>query len=119
MQYNQHLKDIGLKKSNVPSYWFEGEERQKPDKNGFREVEFYNLYYLFDCFIYSYLMEGRETFIRFTPNPLEYDKWVEIYDKILKAFRLRLTVENPTKNQKKQINYGMRLFIKYYDCLWS
>lgn len=118
MKYNRHLKAIGLKKEDVPSYWFEGEERQKEDKEGFREVEFYNLYTLFDCFIYSYLMEGRDIYMRFPPTKLEKEKWEEVYNKILKAFKLRLTVDTPSKNQQKQIEYGMRLFIKYYDYLW-
>ena len=119
MKYNRHLKAIGLKKKDIPSYWFEGEERQKEDKDGFREVEFYDLDKLFSCFIYSYLCEFRENHMYSYPGSLRSMKeWEDILDKMIKAFKLKLTVSYPSKNQQKQINYGMRLFIKYYRSLW-
>ena len=122
MKYNRHLKALNIKKKDIPSYWFEGEERQKEDKDGFREVEFYNLYHHFDCLIYSYLCEFRENHMYGYPifllNKGGMRKWEEILDKIIKAFKLRLTIEHPNKTQQKQIDYGMRLFIKYYNNLW-
>lgn len=41
---------------------------------------------------------------------------------MIEAFRLQIDLDTssdlPSKNKQKKINYGMRLFIKYYNHLW-
>ena len=42
---------------------------------------------------------------------------------MIEAFRLQIDLDENidninSKNRKKKINYGMRLFIKYYNNLW-
>lgn len=118
MKYNHYLKEIGLRMRDVPSYFHDGEKCQRPNKEGFREAEFYNLNIHLACYIYSYLCEGRDIMIENPSFGMTKAKWVEIYDKMIKGFRLYLTVQNPTKSQQKAINFGFRLFVKYFDALW-
>lgn len=54
---------------------------------------------------------------------MTFEKWKEIIDKMIEAFRLQIDLDEninniDSKNRKKKINYGMRLFIKYYNHLW-
>lgn len=41
---------------------------------------------------------------------------------MIEAFKLQIDLDSsidlPSKNRRKKINYGMRLFIKYYNYLW-
>ena len=58
------------------------------------------------------------------------EQWKDILSKMIKAFKLYCINEDrdiiiseqerkaSSKNRQKQINYGMRLFIKYFSHLW-
>jgi hypothetical protein len=63
---------------------------------------------------------------------MEHQKWVEIVDAMIEAFKLLIIEEDTSerwlmtdtqwkqksKNKQKKINYGLRMFIKYYGNLW-
>ena len=67
-----------------------------------------------------------------TPCGLTHEKWEEIVNSMIEAFRLLIIEEDysqrytmtdkewkqRSKNRQKKINYGMRMFIKYYENLW-
>ena len=82
-------------------------------------------------YIYSQLCYFREYPIKCgTPIGLTHEKWIEIVDAMIEAFKLMLVEDtNPqtrsrkeqyyfSKNRRKKINYGLRLFIKYFNNLW-
>jgi len=48
------------------------------------------------------------------------EKWREILQKIIDCFELKMMSEyTHTKEEKRVIDDGMRLFVKYYDNLWD
>ena len=64
---------------------------------------------------------------------MTFEQWKDIIDKMIEAFKLQILEDNTwdrfqypneaerikaSKNRQKKINYGMRLFIKYYNHLW-
>ena len=61
---------------------------------------------------------------------MTFDEWKSIIDKMIEAFKLMIIADesynlisskemkNYSKNRRKKINYGLRLFIKYYNHLW-
>lgn len=62
---------------------------------------------------------------------MTFEKWQEYVDKMIKAFELMLKEDDYwdlaksneeniriSKNIQKQIKYGLRLFIKYFNSLW-
>ena len=60
------------------------------------------------------------------------EEWQSQIDAMIEAFKLMIIEDDCTdrwlltdreqkqlaKNKRKKINYGLRMFIKYYHCLW-
>lgn len=129
---NRFLKEIGINED----YWLFNEEnkddlRYVPDEEGFVDAEHFSLDTSLSLYIYSQLCYFREYPIECgTPIGLTHEKWIEIVDAMIEAFKLILTEDtNPqtrskkeqyyfSKNRRKKINYGLRLFIKYFNNLW-
>ena len=123
MKYTHYYKELGLEPTDFP---FEGYEdicdRNIPDKEGFSGIEFFSLDFSLAVYIY-----GR---LRYFQDNCLYGQWKDILSKMIKAFKLYCINEDRdiiiseqerkarSKNRQKQINYGMRLFIKYFSHLW-
>lgn len=122
LQLNKYLRELGIDEN----YWlFKDEEdgRYKPDEDGFVNAETFNLDATLSMVIYSYLCYFRDNCLVGHPGSMTFEKWKEIIDKIIEAFRLQIDLDEninsiDSKNKQKKINYGMRLFIKYYNNLW-
>lgn len=135
LKLNKYLKELGLDEDNC---WLfnknrvEDDLRYTPDEDGFVDAEFFSLDYSLSLYIYSQLCYFRENCMFGIPYGMEENKWAEILDKMILAFKLMI-IEDDTykridltreerqlisKNRQKKINYGMRLFIKYYNDLW-
>lgn len=122
LQLNKYLRELGIDEN----YWlFKDEEngRYKPDEDGFVNAETFNLDATLSMVIYSYLCYFRDNCLVGHPGSMTFEKWKEIIDKMIEAFRLQIDLDEninniDSKNKQKKINYGMRLFIKYYNHLW-
>lgn len=122
LQLNKYLRELGIDEN----YWlFKDEEdgRYKPDEDGFINAETFNLDATLSMVIYSYLCYFRDNCLVGHPGSMTFEKWKEIIDKMIEAFRLQIDLDEninniDSKNKQKKINYGMRLFIKYYNHLW-
>lgn len=122
LQLNKYLRELGIDEN----YWlFKDEEdgRYKPDEDGFVNAETFNLDATLSMVIYSYLCYFRDNCLVGYPGSMTFEKWKEIIDKMIEAFRLQIDLDENinninSKNKQKKINYGMRLFIKYYNHLW-
>ena len=122
LQLNKQLRELGIDEN----YWlFKDEEdgRYKPDEDGFVNAETFNLDATLSMVIYSYLCYFRDNCLVGHPGSMTFEKWKEIIDKMIEAFRLQIDLDEninniDSKNKQKKINYGMRLFIKYYNHLW-
>lgn len=122
LQLNKYLRELGIDEN----YWlFKDEEdgRYKPDEDGFINAETFNLDATLSMVIYSYLCYFRDNCLVGYPGSMTFEKWKEIIDKMIEAFRLQIDLDEninniDSKNKQKKINYGMRLFIKYYNHLW-
>ena len=129
---NRFLKEIGINED----FWLFNEEnkddlRYIPDEEGFVDAEHFSLDTSLSLYIYSQLCYFREYPIKCgTPIGLTHEKWIKIVDAMIEAFKLMLVEDtNPqtrsrkeqyyfSKNRRKKINYGLRLFIKYFNNLW-
>ena len=129
IKLNKYLREIGI----------DADPRYLPDEEGFVDAEFFSLDTSLSLYIYSHLCYFREYCLYgyscyFSERYKERagDKWKEILDKMIEAFKL-LIIEDTSykdnlgekkkqyllsKNKTKKIKYGMRLFIKYYQDLW-
>ena len=122
LQLNKYLRELGIDEN----YWlFKDEEdgRYKPDEDGFVNAETFNLDATLSMVIYSYLCYFRDNCLVGHPGSMTFEKWKEIINKMIEAFRLQIDLDEninniDSKNKQKKINYGMRLFIKYYNHLW-
>ena len=122
LQLNKYLRELGIDEN----YWlFKDQEdgRYKPDEDGFVNAETFNLDATLSMVIYSYLCYFRDNCLVGHPGSMTFEKWKEIIDKMIEAFRLQIDLDEninniDSKNKQKKINYGMRLFIKYYNHLW-
>lgn len=117
--------------------------RNKEDEEGFSEREFFNLDYTMALWIYSRLCYFKEYISPLaTPGCLsclsgfgesgkteeerkilgkaKADKWQEILDKMIEAFKLKIvgSEEGYEGIDAAKIREGMQAFIDYYDCLW-
>ena len=120
---NKYLKEIGIDEN----YWLfkdrkNGDKKCIPDEDGFVEAELFNLDSTFSMYIYSHLCYFRDHCLVGHPSSMTFEQWKEIINKMIEAFKLQIDLDSsidlPSKNRRKKINYGMRLFIKYYNCLW-
>lgn len=131
MKYTHYYEELGLTPKDFP---FEKHNdicnRNVPDKEGFSEIEFFSLDYSLALYIYGRLRYFQDNCLYGCPNGMTQKEWENILGKMIKAFKLYCTREDNdilfseqekkarSKNRQKQINYGMRLFIKYFQCLW-
>ena len=134
VQLNKYLKEIGIDEN----YWLFDQktksidDRYNPDEEGFVDAEFFSLDTSLSLYIYSQLCYFREYCSYCSvPMGMEEEKWHSILNKMIEAFKLMIiddgknidfvdprTREQYSKNKEKKIRYGLRLFIKYYRCLW-
>ena len=131
---NRYLKELGIDEN----YWLfnksnQDDSRYIPDEEGFVDAEHFNLDTSLSLYIYSQLCYFRDYPMTCgTPCGLTHEKWEEIVNAMIEAFRLLIIEEDyserwtmseqewkyKSKNKQKKINYGLRMFIKYYSNLW-
>ena len=131
---NRYLKELGIDEN----YWLfnksnQDDSRYIPDEEGFVDAEHFNLDTSLSLYIYSQLCYFRDYLMTCgTPCGLTHEKWEEIVNAMIEAFRLLIVEEDyserwtmseqewrhKSKNKQKKINYGLRMFIKYYSNLW-
>lgn len=127
---NKYLREIGIDEN----YWLfnQTDSRYVPDEEGFVDAEHFNLDTSLSLYIYSQLCYFRDYPMTCgTPAGLTQEKWEEIVNSMIEAFKLMIIEEDKerwllsdrerkqlSKNRQKKINYGLRLFIKYYHNLW-
>ena len=130
---NKYLKEIGIDEN----YWLFNKDNQDdsryiPDEDGFVDAEHFSLDTSLSLYIYSQLCYFRDYPMTCgTPLGLTQEKWKEIVNSMIEAFKLMIIEEDKerwllsdkerkqlSKNRQKKINYGLRLFIKYYHNLW-
>ena len=135
LKLNKYLKELGIDEHN----WLfnketqEIDDRYKPDEEGFIDAEHFSLDYSLSLYIYSQLCYFRDHCLVTHPTYMTFEQWKDIVDKMIEAFKLQILEDNTwdrfqypdeaerikaSKNRQKKINYGMRLFIKYYNHLW-
>ena len=120
LQLNKYLRELGIDEK----YWLfenKNDDRYRPDEDGFVNAETFNLDMTLSMIIYSYLCYFRDNCLVGNPGGMTFEKWKEIIDKMIEAFKLQIENDNYneiSKNRQKKINYGMKLFIKYYNHLW-
>lgn len=123
IQLNKYLKEIGIDEN----YWLFDKEMKKidprymPDKEGFVNAETFSLDVSLSMYIYSQLCYFRDNCLNGYPSSMTFEEWKATLDKMIEAFKLQILSDQEmdiSKNRKKKINYGMRLFIKYYNHLW-
>lgn len=132
MKYTHYYAELGLKPTDWP---FEEHEdiigRNIADEEGFVSQEFFSLDYSLALYIYGRLRYFQDNCLVGYPMNMTEEEWQDILNKMIKAFKLYCIKDEPqdltmsdaerlniSKNRRKQINYGMRLFIKYFHNLW-
>lgn len=130
LKYNKYLKELGIKENDFPFAKVEGDPRYSEDEDGFRDCEFFNMDATLAMIIYSHLCYFKEHCLYGSPGYMEPEKWAAIIDKMIEAFKLYIIEDGSykcnnevqrriiSKNRKKKINYGMKLFVKYFGDLW-
>ena len=134
------LKKLGLSASHL--YWDDNytnnytskefEESRKRwakqrERWGFDSRETWNLDFTIACFVYPRLKFFRDTVENWHPIELDTnEEWIEILDKMLKSFEYIITdklLDTHTNEEyntiKAEIDEGLELFAKYFQCLWS
>lgn len=123
---NKYLKEIGIDEN----FWLfkdakSGDDRYKPDEDGFVNAEFWNLDSTFAMYIYSHLCYFKEHCNVGHPGNMTWKQWNKCLDDMITAFRLLVEEDKITdyksmqsKNREKRINYGLRLFAKHMRSLW-
>ena len=135
LKYNHYLKELGIKETDYP-FGDEDEKeidsRYEEDEEGFTSSEFWSLDFTLACYIYSHLCYFRDNCLVGYPAYMTFEQWSDIINKMIIAFRLYITDEEKpdrlltseteykklSKNRQKKMNYGMKLFIKYFGHLW-
>lgn len=134
MKINKYLRNIGIDEN---TYWVikdkvAGDFRYEEDEDGFIEAETWNLNITLAMMNYSYLCYFREHCLKSYPCDLTFEKWKEYIDKMIEAFELILTDKDEpniselgieqfkiqSKRRNKRINFGLRLYAKYFNDLW-
>ena len=131
---NKYLRELGIDEN----YWLfsksnQGDPRYVPDEEGFVDAEHFNLDTSLSLYIYSQLCYFRDYPMTCgTPCGMTHEQWENIVNAMIEAFRLLIVEEDysdrwsmtdkqwkqQSKNKRKKINYGLRMFIKYYGNLW-
>ena len=122
---NKYLREIGIDEN----FWLfkdakSGDDRYKPDEDGFINAEFWNLDSTFAMYIYSHLCYFKEHCNVGHPGNMTWKQWNKCLDDMITAFRLLVEEDKITdyksvqsKNREKKINYGLRLFAKHMRSL--
>lgn len=130
LKYNKYLKELGIEENSFPFSVVEGDSRYVEDEDGFRDCEFFNMDSTLAMIIYSHLCYFRDNCLVGCPGYMEPEEWRAIIDKMIEAFKLYIVEEKDywlhndyerkiiSKNRNKKINYGMKLFVKYFGHLW-
>ena len=123
---NKYLREIGIDEN----FWLfkdakSGDDRYKPDEDGFVNAEFWNLDSTFAMYIYSHLCYFKEHCNVGHPGNMTWKQWNKCLDDMITAFRLLVEEDKITdyksvqsKNREKKISYGLRLFAKHMRSLW-
>ena len=123
---NKYLREIGIDEN----FWLfkdakSGDDRYKPDEDGFVNAEFWNLDSTFAMYISSHLCYFKEHCNVGHPGNMTWKQWNKCLDDMITAFRLLVEEDKITdyksvqsKNREKKINYGLRLFAKHMRSLW-
>ena len=123
---NKYLREIGIDEN----FWLfkdakSGDDRYKPDEDGYVSAEFWNLDSTFAMYIYSHLCYFKEHCNVGHPGNMTWKQWNKCLDDMITAFRLLVEEDKITdyksvqsKNREKKINYGLRLFAKHMRSLW-
>ena len=126
LKLNKYLKEVGIDEN----FWLfkdakSGDDRYKPDEDGFVNAEFWNLDSTFAMYIYSHLCYFKEHCNVGHPGNMTWKQWNKCLDDMITAFRLLVEEDKITdyksmqsKNREKKINYGLRLFAKHMRSLW-
>lgn len=148
MKNNKYLKELGLTWYDLPGNYVSKlkrrklkkykeswafDERNKENRQGFCEYEFFSLDYSLALYIYPRLCYFKEHYAKIaTPACFCYDKndkaidgdvankkWLETLDKIILAFRYIITEpDEDYKKIDKVIKEGLKLFARHYCSLW-
>ena len=123
---NKYPREVGIDEN----FWLfkdakSGDDRYKPDEDGFVNAEFWNLDSTFAMYIYSHLCYFKEHCNVGHPGNMTWKQWNKCLDDMITAFRLLVEEDKITdyksvqsKNREKKINYGLRLFAKHMRSLW-
>ena len=131
---NKYLKELGIDEN----YWLfdkdnQDDPRYVPDEEGFVDAEHFSLDTSLSLYIYSQLCYFREYCADCgTPCGMTHEQWIRIVDAMIEAFKLMIVEEDYSdrwllskkeqhhlsKNKQKKINFGLKMFIKYYHNLW-
>lgn len=121
LKLNKYLREIGIDEN---FYLFNEKEKQsdyryKEDEDGFVPAECWNLDTTFAMYIYSHLCYFRDNCNYGHPGNLSEEQWNNILNKMINGFKLLITNEiDVSKTRRKKIDYGLRLFAKYFSALW-
>lgn len=121
LKLNKYLRELGI---NENFYLFNEKEKQsdcryKEDEDGFVPAECWNLDTTFAMYIYSHLCYFRDNCNYGHPGNLSEEQWNNILNKMINGFKLLITNETDiSKTRRKKIDYGLRLFAKYFSALW-
>ena len=146
MKNNKYLRELGLEWYDLPGNYKKKLEnnrwlgdraaadcRNKEDKEGFCEREFFNLDYTINLYIYSKLCYFREYIAdictpgRFTSYLGKETKasqqkdnklWLDTLDQIIEGFKLAIVGELSNSEHRYKINRARFLLAEYWDCLW-
>lgn len=121
LKLNKYLRELGIDEN---FYLFNEKEKQsdyryKEDEDGFVPAECWNLDTTFAMYIYSHLCYFRDNCNYGHPGNLSEEQWDNILNKMINGFKLLITNETDvSKTRRKKIDYGLRLFAKYFSALW-
>ena len=121
LKLNKYLRELGIDEN---FYLFNEKEKQsdyryKEDEDGFVPAECWNLDTTFTMYIYSHLCYFRDNCNYGHPGNLSEKQWNNILNKMINGFKLLITNETDvSKTRRKKIDYGLRLFAKYFSALW-
>ena len=129
---NKYLRELGIDEN----YWLFNKDNQDdnryiPDEDGFVDAEHFGLDTTLSLYIYSQLCYFRDYPMTCgTPCGMTHEQWEGIVNSMIEAFKLMIVEDNESwtltdkerryrsKNRRKKINHGLRMFIKYYHNLW-
>ena len=132
LKLNRYLRELGIDEN----YWLFDKDNQYdpryvPDEEGFVDAEHFGLDTSLSLYIYSQLCYFRDYCTDYSTRiGLENEQWQGIVNSMIEAFKLMIVEDKESctytrkeqyyrsKNRNKKINHGLRMFIKYYHCLW-